>query len=220
MSIRKIFWPLATVLVFVGVMIIWFGVGDKEKHLSNDLAAISQETDWLSYDIDGFNVTLHGFAPDAAARDEVVEKVENLRNIGNVVSDISLLSEQKDNYLMFIVDEDGITVRGTIPVGVGRFNVINLISNEKPGVMVYDELETGVVIPENFERAFNFFLTVLPEMKTGVISVKNGQVTADYATLDRLTENAKLPTGMMLDSTCFWERPEGGYWQNSCDEGN
>ncbi|WP_297322294.1 hypothetical protein [uncultured Bartonella sp.] len=217
-AIRKIFWPLLTVLIFVGVMAIWFKVGSKEKNLANDLAAMSHEISWLSYDIDGFDVTLHGFAPNKATRDNVVKEVQSFKNIGNVVSDIILLSDQTNNYLMFIVDEDGITVRGTIPVGVGRFRLINLISNERPGVMVYDELETGVMMPETFDKAFNYFLTILPEMETGVIEVKNGQVTTDYATLDKLKENSKLPEGMVLDTTCVWQRPQGGYWQNSCAE--
>lgn len=218
MFIRKFFWPLLTVVIFIGAMFLWFGVGGEEKHLSGDLIAISQETSWLSYDMDGFDVTLHGIAPDAQTRDSVIEKVKSLSNIGNVQSDITLLSEQKNNDLMFIVDEDGITVRGTMPIDMTRFKLINLISSKKPGMMVYDELDAGAILPEKFERAFSYFLTILPEMKSGVIAITNDQVTVDRATLNRLQKNAKLPEGMVLNSSCIWEKPDGGYWQNTCSE--
>lgn len=222
MLIRKFFWPVCTVVIFLAVMALWFGVGGQERHLSNELSQLGSETNWLSYDIDGFNVTLHGYAPDVSARDSVLAKVKTFKNIGKVDSDIILLSEQKDNYLMFIVDEDGITVRGTIPVGMARFKLISLISAQRPGIMVYDELDSGGVMPEKFRQNFSFFLEVLPIMKTGVIAVKGDKITVDHITLYRLRDDdktkktIKIPDGLKLDDNCVWDKPEGGYWQNPC----
>ncbi|MBI0140296.1 hypothetical protein H3U94_05310, partial [Bartonella sp. W8125] len=155
MFIRKFFWPSLTVIVFIIVMGLWFGIGGQERRLSNELQELGAQTKWLSYDVDGFDVTLHGYAPDKDARDSILAKVKAFRNIGNVDSDIILLSDQTNNYLMFIVDDDGITVRGTIPVGMARFTLINLISARKPGLMVYDELDTGAIMPEKFKQAFS-----------------------------------------------------------------
>ena len=222
MFIRKFFWPSLTVIVFIIVMGLWFGIGGQERRLSNELQELGAQTKWLSYDIDGFDVTLHGYAPDKGARDSVLAKVKAFRNIGNVDSDIILLSDQTNNYLMFIVDDDGITVRGTIPVGMARFTLINLISARKPGLMVYDELDTGAIMPEKFKQAFSFFLNVLPLMKNGVIAVKDDQLTFDRVTLYKLKnsrnrdESIAIPTDFTIDETCVWDKPNGGYWQNPC----
>lgn len=224
MLIRRFFWPVFTVVFFVAVMALWFGVGAQERHLSNELSELGSETNWLSYDVDGFNVTLHGYAPDVGTRDNVIAKVKALKNIGKVDSDIILLSEQKDNYLMFIVEEDNITVRGTIPVGMARFKLIGQISAERPGIMVYDELDAGGVMPEKFRQNFSFFLQVLPNMKTGIIAVKDNTITADRITLYKLKDDAKnkktikIPDGLELDDNCVWDKPEGGYWQNPCSQ--
>lgn len=224
MLIRKFFWPVFTVLMFLAVMALWFGVGVQEKRLSYELSELSSETNWLSYDVDGFNVTLHGYAPDVSARDNVLAKVKAFKNIGKVESDIILLSEQKDNYLMFIVEEDSITVRGTVPVGMVRFKLINQISAERPGIMVYDELDAGGVMPEKFKQDFSFFLQVLPNMKTGIIAVKNDTITADRITLYKLKDDQntkktiKIPSVLKIDDNCVWDKPKGGYWQNPCSQ--
>ena len=199
MVIRKFFWPFITIAVFLVVMAVWFGVGGQEKQLSEELGQLSSETNWLSYDIDGFDVTLHGYAPD-----------------------IILLSDQTNNYLMLVVDEDSITIRGTIPIGLARFGLINEISAKKPGMMVYDELDTGAIMPEKFKQAFAFFLNVLPIMKSGVIAVKGDQLTFDRITLYKLKnpkntdENIAIPINFTIDETCIWDKPNGGYWQNPC----
>ena len=222
MFIRKFFWPSLTVIVFIIVMGLWFGIGGQERRLSNELQELGAQTKWLSYDVDGFDVTLHGYAPDKDARDSILAKVKAFRNIGNVDSDIILLSDQTNNYLMFIVDDDGITVRGTIPVGMARFTLINLISAQKPGLMVYDELDAGAIMPEKFKQAFSFFLNVLPLMKNGVIAVKDDQLTFDRVTLYKLKnsrnrdERIAIPTDFTIDETCVWDKPNGGYWQNPC----
>ncbi|CAM1627373.1 unnamed protein product [Bartonella apihabitans] len=224
MVIRKFFWPFITIAVFVVVMAVWFGVGGQEKHLSEELGQLRSETNWLSYDIDGFDVTLHGYAPDSGERDKVLAKVKALKNIGTVESDIILLSDQTNNYLMLVVDQDSITIRGTIPIGLARFGLINQISAIKPGMMVYDELDVGAIMPEKFKQAFSFFLDILPDMTTGVIALKGDKLTLDRATLykikDRQTsdKNIKIPENYQLDDRCIWDKPEGGYWQNSCSE--
>ena len=222
MVIRKFFWPFITIAVFLVVMAVWFGVGRQEKHLSEELGQLSSETNWLSYDIDGFDVTLHGYAPDSGERDRALAKVKALKNVGPVQSDIILLSDQTNNYLMLVVDEDSITIRGTIPIGLARFGLINEISAKKPGMMVYDELDTGAIMPEKFKQAFAFFLNVLPIMKSGVIAVKGDQLTFDRITLYKLKnpkntdENIVIPTDFTIDETCIWDKPNGGYWQNPC----
>ena len=199
MVIRKFFWPFITIAVFLVVMAVWFGIGGQEKHLSEELGQLSSKTNWLSYDIDGFDVTLHGYAPD-----------------------IILLSDQTNNYLMLVVDEDSITIRGTIPIGLARFGLINEISAKKPGMMVYDELDTGAIMPEKFKQAFAFFLNVLPIMKSGVIAVKGDQLTFDRITLYKLKnpkntdENVAIPINFTIDEACIWDKPNGGYWQNPC----
>lgn len=224
MLIRKFFWPVFTVVIFLAVMALWFGVGAQERHLTNELSELSSETNWLSYDVEGFNVTLHGYAPDVGARDNVLAKVKALKNIGKVDSDIILLSEQKDSFLMFIVDDDGITVRGTMPVGMERFKLISLISAERPGVMVYDELDAGGTTPEKFRQNFSFFLQALPIIKTGIIAVKDNTITADRITLHKLkgddnpNKTIKIPDGFEIDDNCVWDKPEGGYWQNPCSQ--
>ena len=224
MVIRKFFWPFITIAVFVVVMAVWFGVGGQEKHLSEELGQLRSETNWLSYDIDGFDVTLHGYAPDSGERDRALAKVKALKNVGTVQSDIILLSDQTNNYLMLVVDQDSITIRGTIPIGLARFGLINQISAIKPGMMVYDELDVGAIMPEKFKQAFSFFLDILPDMTTGVIALKGDKLTLDRATLykikDRQTsdKNIKIPESYQLDDRCIWDKPEGGYWQNSCSE--
>ena len=224
MVIRKFFWPFITIAVFVVVMAVWFGIGGQEKHLSEELGQLCSETNWLSYDIDGFDVTLHGYAPDSGERDKVLAKVKALKNIGTVESDIILLSDQTNNYLMLVVDQDSITIRGTIPIGLARFGLINQISAIKPGMMVYDELDVGAIMPEKFKQAFSFFLDILPDMTTGVIALKGDKLTLDRATLykikDRQTsdKSIKIPENYQLDDACIWDKPEGGYWQNSCSE--
>lgn len=226
MFIRKFFWPSLTVIVFIIVMGLWFGIGGQERHLSNELKELGAETNWFSFDVDGFNVTVQGYAPDKAARDNMVAKVKALKHVQNVESDIVILSEQKNDYLMFIVDEDGITVRGTIPVGLARFKLTNLISAQKPGMMVYDEMDTGAVMPEKFQRAFTFFLKVLPIMNTGVIAVKGDKLTVDRVTLYKLKnaqdkdKSLQLPENYQIDEACIWDKPNGGYWENSCAEAN
>ncbi len=224
MVIRKFFWPFITIAVFVVVMAVWFGVGRQEKHLSEELGQLRSETNWLSYDIDGFDVTLHGYAPDSGERDKVLAEVKALKNIGTVESDIILLSDQTNNYLMLVVDRDSITIRGTIPIGLARFGLINQISAKKPGIMVYDELDAGAIMPKKFNQAFHFFLDILPDMTTGVIAIKGDKVTLDRATLYKIKErqtsskSIKIPENYQLDDTCIWDKPEGGYWQNSCSE--
>ncbi|WP_295968348.1 hypothetical protein [uncultured Bartonella sp.] len=226
MFIRKFFWPSLTVIVFIIVMGLWFGIGGQERHLSNELKELGAETNWFSFDVDGFNVTVHGYAPDKAARDNMVAKVKALKHVQNVESDIVILSEQKNDYLMFIVDEDGITVRGTIPVGLARFKLTNLISAQRPGMMVYDEMDTGAVMPEKFQRAFTFFLKVLPIMNTGVIAVKGDKLTVDRVTLYKLKnaqdkdKSLQLPENYQIDEACIWDKTNGGYWENSCAEAN
>ena len=224
MVIRKFFWPFITIAAFVVVMAVWFGIGGQERHLSEELGQLRSETNWLSYDIDGFDVTLHGYAPDSGERDKVLAKVKALKNVGTVESDIILLSDQTNNYLMLVVDQDSVTIRGTIPIGLARFALINQISAIKPGMMVYDELDVGAIMPEKFKQAFSFFLNILPDMTMGVIALKGDKLTLDRATLykikDRQTsdKSIKIPENYQLDDACIWDKPEGGYWQNSCSE--
>ena len=83
--------------------------------------------------------------------------------------------------------------------------------------------ELGLVF-RNQMILFAFFLDILPDMTTGVIALKGDKLTLDRATLykikDRQTsdKNIKIPENYQLDDRCIWDKPEGGYWQNSCSE--
>ena len=220
MFMRKIFWPLITLVFFLSVMTVWFAVGGQERKLNSELSEYIMQNNWLSYDVKGKDVVLYGLAPDAKTRDHLINDIKNIPAVGNVYSEITLPKKIDNNSLTFLVDDDGITLRGAIPADIDRFALINRVEQKKSGTMVYDEMDVGSNGSNELNLFADYVINLLPEMKAGVIEFKNGHVTADAATYNMLLKNHKLPDGLVTDKNCVWQKVEGNFWQNPCDTSN
>lgn len=214
---RKMFWPLLTVAVFMAVMIIWFGAGRAERQLSNELAVLITQNNWFSYDVKGRNVILRGLAPDANTRDRIIATVRSMKNVGRVSSEIVLPKQNGEGSITIIIDDDSVILRGTIPATIDRFALINAVESKKPGMMVYDEMDSGTASNEPFARQIYAIADILPEIKNGVLQLVDNHLRVDADTLAIVKNLHALPDGVILDSECLWKKQQNEGWNNGCD---
>ncbi|MEM1065745.1 MAG: OmpA family protein, partial [Pseudomonadota bacterium] len=192
-----------------------------EKNAFVDLtqAFAAAETDWISVDVDGLQVTLTGLAPDEAARFDALSVAGSVVDATRVVDQMEVepgrAIEAPDFSLEILRNLDGISLIGLVPASQDRAELLERIGRLSNGAPVTDLLEAGEYpVPGTWEPALEFALTALADLPRSKVSISHRRVAItaiveDSATARR-TETVlarRAPPGLALALDISAPRP-------------
>ncbi len=192
-----------------------------EKNAQADLARAfaAAETDWVSVDVDGLQVTLTGLAPDEAARFEALSVAGSIVDATRVVDQMEVepgrAIEAPDFSLEILRNLDGISLIGLVPASQDRAELLERIGRLSNGAPVTDLLEGGEYpVPGTWEPALDFALTALADLPRSKISISHSRVAITAIVEDvetaRRTETVlarRAPPGLALALDISAPRP-------------
>lgn len=186
----------AAALVSLGAA--WFSAGIVEESSEN---AVRTELDrdaltWADVDTNGLQVFLFGTAPTEAARFQALSAAGRVVDTARVIDQIDIVDSGNIEPPRFSIEmlrnDGGVSLIGLLPSDTDREQLLADIRRAVPDVPVADLLEVAdYPVPEGWDPALLYSISVLRELERSKISVEAGSVAIKGAAANE-TERRRL----------------------------
>lgn len=166
----------------------WFAAGAMEESSER---AVRTELDrdaltWADVDTNGLQVFLIGTAPTEAARFQALSAAGRVVDAARVIDQIDIVDTDGIAPPRFSIEllrnDAGVSMIGLLPADVDRDRLVEDISRAVPDIEVADLLEVAdYPIPEGWEDAQDYAVSVLRVLDRSKISIEAGRVTVKGA---------------------------------------
>jgi OOP family OmpA-OmpF porin len=162
----------------------WFSAGVIEES-SKDAVRTELDRDaltWADVDTYGLQVFLIGTAPTEAARFQALSAAGRVVDSARVIDQIDIVDTDNMTPPRFSVEmlrnDSGISLIGLLPAGTDRDQMVADIQRAVPAAPVSDLLEVAdYPVPEGWDDALSYAVSVLSELERSKISVEAGRVS-------------------------------------------
>lgn len=166
----------------------WVAAGAVEE---TSQRAIRTELDrdaltWADVDTNGLQVFLIGTAPTEADRFQALSAAGRVVDSARVIDQIDIVDTDGIAAPRFSIEvlrnDAGVSLIGLLPAGTDRQQLIDDISRAVPDAPLSDFLEVAdYPVPDGWDDALNYAVSVLRVLDRSKISIKAGQVTVKGA---------------------------------------
>lgn len=202
---KQWFWPGWVCTLALTALALWFGVKPLEAELLQRSQIALQPYDWVSFSIEGRDLTLRGIAPDEAAQTSALDaaaKIEGVREIDNFTS---LLPLAVPYVFQIEKNDDGIIIGGHVPTSQLRDELMLIMEGHIDSKIVMDEMALARGQPENYAALVKFAVSLSSFLKSGKIALIDMRLNIDgdannRLDYDRLQKelNNSLPQGIEI----------------------
>lgn len=174
---KTMFWPALVTIISLSILAIWFHHNSVEFELRQDaIAELNDDHIWADIRLSGRDLLLYGVSPSAAAQQDARDRLSKLKGVRVVVDQSTLLPVAEPFTTQIEFNAGEIRIIGSLPSQKDRTQIIDILTQKLPAVLILDETKMARGAPNEFGRMIEEALSEVISYPNWRIEIIDGQI--------------------------------------------